>query len=208
MRTRVSPTRSPLYSFAPLSLPTSRANASMPSGFSNARDCYVFADTLKITVSCLLIVTLVVNLVFLFFFIAKRHSWNIRVRFQYDSSIDRKNRIEHRRSNVPYREIRSMDWQPLGDIQEGSRFPCGTILARSARMFGALQEYGVIRLPWQILSFFLFLCIYELTRFLSQTTKGTGQNRGEERLKKKKRGQLWRKREKEKRDERRARCAG
>lgn len=205
MRTRVSPTRSPLYSFAPLSLPTSRANASMPSGFSNARDCYVFADTLKITVSCLLIVTLVVNLVFLFFFIAKRHSWNIRVRFQYDSSIDRK--IEHRRSNVPYREIRSMDWQPLGDIQEGSRFPCGTILARSARMFGALQEYGVIRLPWQILSFFLFLCIYELTRFLSQTTKGTGQNRGEERLKKK-RGQLWRKREKEKRDERRARCAG
>lgn len=183
MRTRVSPTRSPLYSFAPLSLPTSRANASMPSGFSNARDCYVFADTLKITVSCLLIVTLVVNLVFLFFLIAKRHSWNIRVRFQYDSSIDRK--IEHRRSNVPYREIRSMDWQPLGDIQEGSRFPCGTILARSARMFGALQENGVIRLPWQILSFFLFLCIYELTRFLSQTTKGTGQNRGEERLKKK-----------------------
>lgn len=184
MRTRVSPTRSPLYSFAPLSLPTSRANASMPSGFSNARDCYVFADTLKITVSCLLIVTLVVNLVFLFFLIAKRHSWNIRVRFQYDTSIDRK--IEHRRSNVPYREIRSMDWQPLGDIQEGSRFPCGTILARSARMFGALQENGVIRLPWQILSFFLFLCIYELTRFLSQTTKGTGQNRGEERLKKKK----------------------
>lgn len=52
-------------------------------------------------------------------------------------------------------------------------------------MFGALQENGVIRLPWQILSFFLFLCIYELTRFLSQTTKGTGQNRREERLKKK-----------------------
>lgn len=70
----MSPTRSPLYSFAPLSLPSSRANASMPSGFSSARDCYAFADTLKITVSCLLIVTLVVNLVFLFFLIAKRHS--------------------------------------------------------------------------------------------------------------------------------------
>lgn len=51
-------------------------------------------------------------------------------------------------------------------------------------MFGALQENGVVRLPWQILSFFLFLCIYELTRFLSQTTKGTGQSRREERLKK------------------------
>lgn len=182
MRTRVSPTRSPLYSFAPLSLPTSRANASMPSGFSNARDCYVFADTLKITVSCLLIVTLAVNLVFLFFLIAKRHSRNIQVRLEYDSRIDRK--IEHWQSSVSYREIRSMDWQPLGDIQGGSRFPYGTILARSARMFAALQENGVIRLPWQILSFFLFLCIYELTRFLSQTTKGTGQSRREERLKK------------------------
>lgn len=54
-------------------------------------------------------------------------------------------------------------------------------------MFGALQENGVIRLPWQILSFFLLLRIYELTRFLSQTTKGIGRNRREKRLQKKKR---------------------
>lgn len=52
-------------------------------------------------------------------------------------------------------------------------------------MFGALQENGVIRLPWQILSFFLLLRIYELTRFLSQTTKGIGRNRREKRLQKK-----------------------
>lgn len=74
------------------------------------------------------------------------------------------------------REIRSMDRQPLWEIEAGSRFPRGTILARSGGMLEALRENGALYGSHgrSSLSLSLALCIYELTRFLSQATKGTG----------------------------------
>ena len=94
---------------------------------------------------------------------------SIRARFKHDSDIGCE--IERWQWSVSYREIRSMDWQPLWEIQGGSH----------SSLWNYSSEVGqyvrtVVRLPWRILlsPSSSLLRVYELTRFLSQATKGTG----------------------------------